>query len=171
MLLDMVNLVKLRKAVLYLLVVLAVFLIQELVLSNIAILGVKALIFPIAVVAAGFWNGGVWGGMFGLIIGIFADMSLNTSSVMMTVIFPIIGFFSGALPMFFMSRKLMSFFFLSLAGLCITAFCQMFRFIVFFDAPTSTILLTALFQVLWALPFIPALFYPCRAISGLDLSK
>lgn len=171
MYLDMVNLAKVRRAVLHLLLIIAAFFIQELILSRIPILGVRAMILPIAVVAAGFWSGGVWGGIFGIIIGIFADMTLQTSSVTMTILFPVIGFFSGALPMFFMSRRLLSFFSLSTLALIVSAAAQMFRFIVFYDTEIGVILLTALLQLLWSLPFIFLAFFPCRAISKLDLTR
>ena len=167
MILDMVNLTKLRRAVLYLLLLMAVFFVQEIILSHVRIFGVRPMILPLSVVAIGFWAGGVWGGVFGIIAGIFADMSMNTASVLMTIVFPAIGFFSGALPMFFMSRKLSSFFFLGLGALFVTACLQMFRFFVFSDTAIFPVLLTGLLQILWSTPFIFALYHPSRAISRL----
>ena len=171
MILDMINLTKLRRAVLYLLLLLAVFFVQEVILSHVKILGVRPMILPLAVVAIGFWAGGVWGGIFGIVAGLFADMSMDTASVVMTIIFPAIGFFSGALPMFFMSRRFSSFFFLSVAALVVTAGLQMFRFLVFSDTASLPVLLTGLFQVLWSIPFIFALYHPSRAVSRLYLSR
>lgn len=171
MLLELINLAKLRKAVIYAGIVLLALLIQNLILSNIRIFGVSPMIIPIIVVAVGFFEGGVWGGVFGLLIGLFSDMTLNGASVMMTVLYPIIGFFSGALTMFFVSRRLMPFFCLSLCALLITVVCQMFKFLVFADTNIMYVLLGGALQTLWSIPFIYAVFYPSRAVSRLDLSE
>lgn len=171
MFLDLINLAKVRRAILCALTLAAVMFFQDVVLSHLVILGVRPMITPIAVVAVGFWNGGVWGGVFGIIAGIFTDMGLSNSSVMMTVIFPLIGFFAGALPMYFLSRRLMSFMSVSVAALALTAFCQMFRYLVFTDTQIWPLFLTALLQVLWSVPFVFAIYYPCRSFSRIDLNK
>ena len=62
MFLDMVNIEKVRRAIVYFGVMLLVLLVQNDILSNFAVFGVHALIAPIAVVAVGFFEGGVWGG-------------------------------------------------------------------------------------------------------------
>lgn len=171
MLLELINLTKLRKAIIYAGIVLLALMLQNLILTNIRILGVSPMIIPIMVVAVGFFEGGVWGGVFGLIMGLICDMTQNSASVMMTVLFPILGFFSGALTMFFISRRLMPFFCLSAAALLITAICQMFKFIVFTDTNVLYVLMDGALQILWSLPFIYAIFFPCRSVSRLDLSK
>lgn len=171
MLLELINLAKLRKAFIYAGIVLLVLMIQTLLLSHIAILKASPMIIPIVVVAVGFFEGGVWGGVYGLALGLICDMTLNEPGVMMTVLFPIIGFFSGALSMFVMSRRLMPFFCVCACALLMTAICQMFRFIAFTETDFVVVILTGAFQTLWSLPFIFAIFYPCRAVSRLDLSK
>jgi len=171
MLLDLINIVKVRRAIVYFGLVLAVLLLQNTVLSRIPIMGVRAFIVPIAVVAVGYFEGGVWGGVFGLIIGFSCDVGLNDSPVMLTVLFPVIGFFSGTLAMFFVNRRFFSFFFVSLAALVLTAVCQMFKFIALTDTNLVPVLITAGLQTLWSLPFAFAIYYPCRAVSGTNLSK
>ena len=171
MLLDMINIVKVRRAIVYLGVLLLVLFVQNTILSRIEILGVHALIAPIAVVAVGYFEGGVWGGVFGLVMGLFCDMSFNDTKVLLTVIFPMIGFVSGATATYFVNKRFFSFFFVCLAALVITAICQMFKFIAIADANIMPVLLTGGLQTLWSLPFTFAIYYPCRSLSGVDLSK
>ena len=171
MLLDTVNIEKVRKAIVYFGVLLIVLFVQNIVLSHIPVFGVYALIPPIAVVAVGFFEGGVWGGVFGLVLGIFCDMSLNDTRVLLTVVFPVIGFASGSAAMYFVNKRFFSFFFVCLGALILTAICQMFRFIAVGGTNILPVLLTAGLQTLWSLPFTFAIYYPCRSLSGVDLSK
>lgn len=171
MLLDIINIVKVRRAIVYFGVLLLVLFVQNVILSRIAIFGVHALIAPIAIVAVGFFEGGVWGGVFGLVMGLFCDMTLNDTKVLLTVVFPLIGFVSGAIATFFVNKRFFSFFFVCLAALVLTATCQMFKFIAIADANILPVLVTAGLQTLWSLPFTFALYYPCRSLSGVDLSK
>ena len=171
MLLDVINIERVRKAIVYFGVLLLVLFAQNIVFSNIAIFGVHALIAPIAIVAVGFFEGGVWGGVFGLVMGLFCDMSLNDTRVLLTVIFPLIGFASGAMAMLFVNKRFFSFFFVCLAALVLTAICQMFKYIAITDANILPVLAIGGLQTLWSLPFTFVLYYPCRALSGVDLSK
>ena len=171
MLLDLINIEKIRRAILYFGLLLAVLFVQNIILSHIPIFGVRAMIFPIVVIAIGFFEGGVWGGVFGLIMGLFCDMSLSGASILMTVLFPILGFASGMLSMFFVNKRFFSFFCICLAALLITALCQMFRFLVFTDTRSAPLFITGGLQTLWSLPFTIAIYHPCRAVSRLDLAK
>ena len=171
MFLDLINLEKVRRAIIYSGMLIATFLAQSLILSRIPILGARAFIIPITVVAIGFFEGGVWGGVFGLIAGIFTDMSLDSSTVMMTIIFPVIGFFSGALPMFFFNRKLISFVCFCLVGMLITAVGQMAKYILFTGINPWALLLTAALQVLWAVPFIYLIYFLNKKLVRIDLKK
>ena len=171
MLLDMINIEKVRRAIVYFGVMLLVLLVQNDILSHFTILGVHALIAPIAVVAVGFFEGGVWGGIFGLVLGFFSDMSLNGAPVLMTVLFPLMGFAAGVLTTFFMNKRLSSFVFTAIGALVLTAMGQGFSAFVFSDTDKLSVLLVAGLQCVLSLPFIFVVFYPCRRISGLDLSK
>lgn len=171
MLLELINLKKLRKAVIYAGIALLTIVVQNLFLANILVLGVAPMIIPATVVAIAFFEGGVWGGVFGIIIGLVCDMTLNGAPVMMTIIFPILGFFSGAFTIFYISRHLFQFFCMSSLAILITAICQAFEFIVFADTDILNVLLGIALQTVLSLPFIFAVYYPCRAVSRLDLSK
>jgi hypothetical protein len=171
MLLDLINIERVRRVIVCLGVLLAALFVQNLLLSRVTVLGVRAFITPIAVVAVGFFEGGVWGGAFGLLLGLFSDMNLNDAPVLLTVVFPLLGFLSGALAMFFVNRRFFAFFFVSLAALALTALCQMFRFIAAADTELLPLLTVAALQTLWSLPFTLVIYYPCRKLSGVDLSR
>ncbi|NLH01775.1 MAG: PIN domain-containing protein [Clostridiales bacterium] len=171
MLFDIINIEKVRKAIIYFGVTLLVLFVQNIVLSYFAVLGVHVFIAPVAVVAVGFFEGGIWGGAFGLITGLFCDMYFNETTVLMTVILSVIGFLSGASAMFIVNKRFFSYFFVSLAALIVVSVCQMFKFIAISDANILSALEVAGLQTLISLPFTYAVYYPCRAISGIDLSK
>ena len=59
MLLDFINIPRLRKAIIYFAVMLLTLLLQNTLLSRIEIFGVKAMMLPITAVAVGFFEGGV----------------------------------------------------------------------------------------------------------------
>ncbi len=171
MLLDMINIEKVRRAIVYFGVLLVVLLVQNALLSRIAPLGVFAFIAPIAVVAVGYFEGGVWGAVFGLFLGLFSDMSLNDAPLLLTVLFPVIGLLSGALAMFFVNKRFFSFFFVSLAALLLVAACQMLRFIAAGGTELWPVIAVAGLQTLWSLPFTVVIYYPCRKLSNVDLSR
>ena len=171
MLLDLVNIEKVRRVIINFGLILLVMFVQNILLEHVTLLGVHAFIVPIAVVAFGFFEGGVWGCIFGLITGLFCDMYFNEANVFLTVLFPIIGFSAGAASMFFVNERFFSFFFVSFAALILTVICQMFKFIAISDSNILPVLAVAGLQTLFSLPFTLALYYPCRTLSRVDLSN
>ena len=171
MLLDLVNIEKIRRVIIYFGLMLLIMFVQNILLEHITLLGTHAFIIPIVAVAFGFFEGGVFGGVFGLVMGLFCDMYFNEANVFFTVIFPIIGFSSGAASMFFVNKRFLSFFFVSFAALILTVICQMFKFIAISDSNILPVLAVAGLQTVFSLPFTLALYYPCRTISGIDLSN
>ena len=69
-LLELINLRKARKAILYLVCIIIALWLQTMVLSRVVLLGAKPFFLPVLVVALGLFEGGVWGGMLGLAAGI-----------------------------------------------------------------------------------------------------
>jgi len=166
MLFDLIDLAKLRRAIVYGLLLAAVFILQNLICSRIALLGVRALFVPVAVVAIGMFEGGVWGGLLGLVAGYFCDLGFCENTILFTVLFPALGFFSGAFSKYFLHRGFLTFLVLSAVALLIVSGCQMFRFLFFVDTNKWTVLKTGLLQVLWSLPFAVVVYYPCQSIAG-----
>ena len=74
-------------------------------------------------------------------------------------------FFSGMLAQYVMNRRFFSYFALSAAAFVLTAFCQMFRFLFFLNAPALAVLRVGLFQVLWSLPFPFLIYFPVKNIG------
>lgn len=171
MLLDMINIQRLRRAIVYGGFLLLVLFIQNVLLARVSILGVHPFILPLAVVAVSFFEGGIWGGIFGLFLGLFADMHFNGPVVLLTAAFPAIGFFSGALASFLVNRRFFSYFFTGLAALVLTALCQAIPIIAVGGTRLLPVLVVAGLQTLWSLPFTLLFFGPCRRLSGADFGK
>lgn len=171
MLLDLINLAKLRRAVVYALFLALLFLVQNLLGAYVAPLGVHAMFIPAAVVCVALFEGGVWGAMFGLVAGYFADMGFAENSVLFTLLFSVIGYFTGVLGKYTLRKAFVTALVLSAGALLLAAFCQMFPFLFFKDTRIWPVLKTGLLQVLWSLPFIFVIYYPCRAIAGHEMTE
>ena len=165
MLLDVINLDKVRRGILYTLIMFAVLAVQEMVLSRITIFGVRAMIVPLFPVAVGLLQGGMWGMGFGLACGVFCDAMFAESLVMFTILLPCFGFLATAAERFLISRKLVAFFAASVGALVVTAIAQSMRTFLIYDAEIMPMLRVAGLQVLYSLPFVFPLYYPCRALS------
>ena len=162
MLLDLFDRKKARRALAWAIFMLVTLLVQNTVLSRITILGVKALFLPAACVAAGMFEGGVGGAVFGLFLGFFGDMSYSENTVLFTVLFPMIGFFTGFAAEFFLNRRFLPFMAASLAAILLTALCQAVTAAILSGGSLGYMLRTAGLQTLWSLP-PAALFYPAAA--------
>jgi hypothetical protein len=164
--LDFIQWGKLRRGILYALLLLLFMGLQDLLFSHIAVLGVRCMFIPALVVAVGLFEGSVWGGVFGLFAGLLGDWSFAENTVLFTLLYPALGFFSGAAAQFYVNRRFFSYFILSLAALALAAFCQMSRFLFLAGAPFLSLLRTALLQTLWSLPFTVPAYFACKSIAS-----
>ena len=165
MLLDLIDLSKLRRAIVYALLFLVLFVLQDLLVSHIRVMGVRALFVPAAVAAIGLLDGGGWGGFVGLAVGFFSDMGCADQTVLFTVLYPFLGFFSGVLGQYLLRRGFLSYMALSAVCLAIITFCQMFRFLFFTDTDPAAVYRIGLIQVLYSLAWSVPVYFPCRAIA------
>ncbi len=165
MLYDLIDLSKLRRAVLYALLFMVLFFLQDHVLSHIPLLGVRPMLVPAAVAAIGLFDGGLWGGCLGLLAGYFCDMSFTESSFLFTILLAGVGFFAGVLGQFFLRRGFFSYVALAALTLAVITFGQMFRFLFFTDTNAAAVWRTGLLQLLWSLPWCLPIFFPCRSIA------
>lgn len=165
MLLDVINLDKLRRGMLYALIMIVMLAVQEMALSRVTIFGVRAMIMPLFPVAVGMLQGGMWGMCFGLVCGMLTDAAFSETLVLFTILFPVIGFFATAAERFLISRRLVAFFAAGTVALFFTALAQALRTLVMYDASLVPLLHVALLQTLYSMPFIFAIYYPCRALS------
>ena len=165
MLLDLINFEKLKRALLYLAVVLVVMALQTLLFARLRPLGVAAMFVPAVVTAIALFEGGVWGSAFGLVTGVLCALRYSGTVLLFPILFSVIGFFSGLLAQYVMNRRFFSYFALSVAAFVLTAFCQMFRPLFFLGAPAPAVLRVGLFQVLWSLPFPFLIYFPVKNIG------
>lgn len=167
MILDLFNFSKLRRALVYAVYLLLALLLQGVFGSRITLFGVHALFLPAAVVAVGMLENGVWGGLFGLVLGILADAGFVENTVLFTILFALIGFFSGFAAAFLVNRRFFSYLAVSLAALLLTALCQMIG-VWASDGVSWCALGTVALQALWSMPMAAVLYFPARFIAGRD---
>ncbi len=151
-----------RRGVLYALYLLAALLLQNVIFSHIAPLGVRAMFMPALVVAVALFEGGSRGGWFGLAAGIACDLFFDGQSVLFTVLFPLIGFVVGLLADFYLNRRFFSYAVLALAALFLAAFAQMFPLLVYRGQGSWLLWRNAVLQTLWSVPFIWPSYYICK---------
>lgn len=166
MLLDLINFQKLRRAVIYALLMLALFVLQDLVISHITILGVRAMLIPAAVVAIGLMDGGMWGGFVGLAAGFFCDMGYAEQTILFTVLFAAVGFFCGVLGKYLLHKGFVSYIVLFLLCMALITLCQMARFLFFTDTDAAAVYRTGLIQLLYSLVWAVPVYFPCRTIAS-----
>lgn len=170
MLYDLIDLEKLRRACVYALMLVLLFLLQNVVLAPIAPLGVRAVFVPVSVVCVGLFEGSVWGAMYGVTAGYFMDMGQDETTILFMLVLAVCGYFTGLLCRYELRRGLVTALVLSFCVLVICALCQMLPFLVFTETMRpGAVFATGALQVLWSLPFTLLIYYPCRYIAGHEM--
>ena len=164
--LDLINLEKIRKAILYLFCIAVTLWLQTSVFSRIAPLGVKPMFAPVIVVAIGLWEGGVWGGVLGLVTGLYCDMAYAGSTALFLVLFAAFGFFAGVLADFLINRRFVSYLIVTAAALLLTAAFQILPLWIFRGTALAVLAPVAGLQAAWSLPFAVPAYLAAKAISG-----
>ena len=154
-----------RRILQYILYMFLSLMLQNMVFTQIRPFGVCPMVLPSVCVAVGMFQGSTWGAVFALVMGIFADMAIVENTLLFTVLFPAIAFFSGFVCQFFVNRRFFAFMGLSLAAAFVTATVQMVATSVG-DAWSPVMLKTVALLTIWSMPpSILAYFPPARWIS------
>ena len=151
-----------RRGVLYALYLLGALVLQNVIFSHIAPLGVRAMFMPALVVAVALFEGGYRGGLFGLAAGIVCDLFFYSQTVLFTVLFPVMGFAVGLLGDFFVNRRFFTYAVLAVISLFAAAFAQMFSLLVYHGQGSWALWRSAILQTLWSVPFIWPAYHICR---------
>lgn len=148
-----------RRVLLYALYLFLALVLQTMVLTYIRPLGVCPFVLPAAAVAVGMFEGGTWGAVFGLVLGIFTDMVFVESTVTFTLLFPALAFATGFVSQFFINRRFPGFMLAAAGALLITALVQMLK-VWASDVGSPVMLGTVLLQTLWSLPPAALAYFP-----------
>ena len=148
-----------RRVLLYALYMFLALVFQTMVLTYIRPLGVCPFVLPAAAVAVGMFEGGTWGAVFGLVLGIFTDMVFVESTVTFTLLFPALAFATGFVSQFFINRRFFGFMLAAAAALLITALVQMLK-VWAAEGSSMAMLGTVLLQTLWSLPPAALAYFP-----------
>lgn len=147
------------------LILLLLFVLQGMVFSRLRIVGIAPLILPVSVVGVALFEGPTWGGGFGIAAGLLSDLSSTDTLVFFTVLMLIFGIFIGLMGEYVLARGFPSFLICSVLALLITAFLQMFGFLVFAGVPAVALIQVALGQSLYSAVFILPIYYLSRILS------
>ena len=151
--------INLRRLLLYALYLFLVLIFQNMALTQIRPLGVCPFMLPAAVVAVGMFEGASWGAIFGLLMGIFADMFYVESTVGFTLLFPVIAFAVGFVSQFFINRRFFAYMVAACAALLVTGVAQMLRVLVL-EGWSFAFLSTVILQTLRSLPPAVLAYFP-----------
>lgn len=166
MFLDLIDFSKLRRAIIYGLLLILLFIVQDLFASHIRLFGVRPMLIPAAIVAIALFDGGLWGGFMGLLAGYFMDMGYTEHLILFSVLLAALGFFIGVLGKYLLHRGFLSYILLVIASMVIITFCQMFRFLFFVDTASWPVWRTGILQLCWSIPWAIPVYFPCKSIAG-----
>lgn len=153
---------KLRVILEYAVYMMLVMLLQSLLFSKISIFGAKGFIIPAAAVAAGIYLGGVRGAVFGIFLGLFTDMAFPETTVLFTVLFPMIGFGAGFASEFYINKSFFAFMIFSTAAILLTGLVQLAAALISGGTEIVAGLVTVLLQTLLSILPVMLLYLPFR---------
>lgn len=159
--LDRINFGKVARYAVYMLLCL---ILQNIIFTQLRLLGVCPLVLPAVAVAMGMFEGPVWGSLFSLLLGIFADMAFIENTVFFTLVFPCISFAAAFVSNFFINRRFFAYMGAAIVGLLATAGLQLLKTAAS-DSFSMIMLTTALLQTLWSLPFAALVYFPPAQLS------
>ena len=156
---ELVEKINVRKILQYWLFMFLSLVAQNMLFTQLRPMGVCPLVLPAVAVAVGMFEGDVWGAVFSLIMGVFADMAFIENTILFTVLFPALSFLAGFVAHFFINRRFFAYMGAALVALVITGMVQMIKTAAM-DQWSSVMITTVLLQTLWSLPFAALAYFP-----------
>ena len=132
---------------------------QNMLFTQLRPLGVCPLVLPAVAVAVGMFEGAVWGAVFSLVLGYFADMAFIENTIAFTVLFPALSFLAGFVAQFFINRRFFAYMGAAFIGILITGIFQMLKTVAM-DVWSGSMISTVILQTLWSLPFAALAYFP-----------
>lgn len=159
--LDRIDFGKVAKYAAYLLLCL---ILQNIIFTQLRLFDVCPLVLPAVAVAMGMFEGAVWGPLFSLLLGIFADMAFVENTIFFTLVFPAVSFAAAFVANFFINRRFFAYMSAATIGLLITAAGQILKTSAS-DSFSMVMVTTAVLQTLWSLPFAALVYLPPARLS------
>lgn len=160
------NFRKLKRGILRALILLLLYILQTDVFTHLRIGGICPLALPLAAVGFGIFDGGLKGGLWGLVAGILCDLSVG-GSFAFTIMLTLIGFFSGFLSEFILAKGFPSFFVLSVAALLVCSVMQAYPSVAYMGVSLADGVIGVLIQTAYSLIFVLPVYWASRGISRL----
>lgn len=132
---------------------------QNMLFTQLRPLGVCPMVLPAVAVAVGMFEGDIWGAVFSLIMGVFADMAFIENTIVFTVLFPALSFAAGFVAHFFINRRFFAYMCAAFIALLVTGVVQMLKTAAM-DQWAGIMVTTVLLQTLWSLPFAALAYFP-----------
>lgn len=156
---ELLEKINIRKGMRYALYMLLSLIAQEMVLGQFRVAGVAPMILPAVAVAMGMFKGAVYGPIFSMILGIFADMTFIENTIAFTVFFPLVSFAAAFVSEFYINRSFFAYMGVSLVALLATAVFQMVKTMAG-DAFSFVMLSTVILQTVLSMPAAVLAYFP-----------
>ena len=150
---------------LHALLLVAVYVFQGVIFPFMRIGGLVPLMLPIAGAGVALYEGRNTGGVVGLFAGVLCDISFNEPVGTFTVLLTLTGLGIGALADAFILPGFVAYFISCATVLIISAFVQMFPFLVLESIPVQSLIATAIQQTLYSLIFTLPIWFAVRALG------
>ena len=128
--------------------------------ATLKIFGAGLMIMPMYIAAIGLYEGGVWGGILGILGGMMIDISTSETGFAFMFLFMAVGFFVGWFTEFFINRRFYSFMIVALLAGLFIAVCRMISPWIFKGGSFTAVLFIAVKQAVFSLIFaVPSYFF------------
>ena len=137
----------------YVFLLVAYFLLQDSIFSQLPLFGVVPLLMPVCCTAIALAEGMERGGAFGVVAGVLCDIAIGSPPIGFTILLTLLGLGVGWLSDRLMGRNFLTLVLLSFGSLLVCGFFQTFTLWAFEGVPLGPLLKTVFLQTLYSLFF------------------